>query len=313
MATRRWKWLRWIAVALAALVVVAGAGLYGFSLYSMNKAFSHRVVRLVATPATYGLAGESVSLTSADGVPLEAWWIPAAAGRPRGVVVVLHGMDGMDASSLLGHGKFLHDAGYAVVVLDMRAHGRSGGGRIGLSVEEPRDVAAALDWIGRQPPLRGVPVVLLGISMGGATALRTAAVRPDVAAVVSVSAFSSVNDAMREVFAASGMPRPVIAVLMPFMRLALATMYRVWPSRLATQDDIARVVPRPILLAHGTADDQISVENAYRLQRAAGGKVQLWIVKGAGHGIFDGDVNAPANAAYRERILSFLAGALPPG
>lgn len=301
-----------IAIALGLLVVAGAAGLYGFSFYSLRKAFSHRVVKLVATPATYGLAGESISLTSSDGIPLKAWWLPAG-DRPRGVVVVLHGMDGMDASSLLGHGKFLHDSGYAALVLDMRAHGRSGGARIGLSLEEPRDVAAALDWVKAQPGLSGVPVALLGISMGGATALRTAAVRPDVAAVVSVSAFSSVGDAMRDVLAASGLPKPAVTVLMPFMRLALVTLYGVSPGRLATPDDIARIPPRPVLLAHGTADDQIPVANAYRLQRAAGGKADLWIVDGAGHGIYDGDVNAPANAAYRGRILTFLARALPRG
>jgi len=281
-------------------------GLYGFCLYSMNRVFSHRVVKLVATPATYGLAGESVAFASRDGIPLRAWWVPAAAA-PRGVVVVLHGMDGMDASSLLGHAKFLHDAGYAALVLDMRAHGLSGGTRIGLSLQEPRDVGAALDWLRGRRELTGVPVELLGISMGGATALRTAAARPDVAAVVSISAFSSVDDALREVFAASGMSKPAVAVLMPFMRLALATMYGVWPWRLTSPDEIGRVPPRPILIGHGTADDQISVRNAYRLRAASGGKAQLWIVPGAGHGIWDGDVVAPANAAYRERILTFLA------
>ncbi len=310
MVPRR-KLLTWIAIACGALAALCIAGLYGFSLYGMNKAFSHRVVKLVATPATYGLTGESVSLTSSDGIPLKAWWLPAAVERPRGVVVVLHGMDGMDASSLLGHGKFLHDAGYAALVLDMRAHGRSGGTRIGLSLLEPRDVGAALDWLKGPHGAAGVPVALLGISMGGATALRTAAARPDVAAVVSVSGFSSVNDALNDVFAQSEMPKVAVALLAPFMHAALETLYGVWPGRLSTQDDIARIPPRPILIAHGTGDDQISVENAYRLQRAAGGKVQLWIVPGAGHGIWDGDVNGPANAAYRERILTFLDGALP--
>jgi dienelactone hydrolase len=310
VVTLRRKWLTRIALALGALVLVCMGGLYGFSLYRMNQIMSHRVVKLEATPATLGLAGESLALTSSDGIPLKAWWLPAEGARPRGVVVVLHGMDGMDASSLLGHRRFLHDAGYAALVLDMRAHGRSGGTRIGLSLLEPRDVGAALDWLKGPHGPAGVPVALLGISMGGATALRTAAARPDVAAVVSVSGFSSVNDALNDVLAQSGMPKVAVALLTPFMHAALETLYGVWPGRLSTPDDIALIPPRPILIAHGTGDDQISVENAYRLQRAAGGKAQLWIVPGAGHGIWDGDVNAPANAAYRERIVTFLDGAL---
>jgi alpha-beta hydrolase superfamily lysophospholipase len=291
---------------LVTIAVLIAGGLYGFSLYFLNHVLSFRVQKLVATPETYGLRGESVSLTSSDGIPLKAWWIPAEASKRRGVVILLHGMDGLDASTLLGHARFLHDAGYAAVALDMRAHGRSGGQRIGSSVEEPRDVMAALDWLRQQPQLGGVPVVLLGISMGGATALRTAAARADVAAVISVSSFCSVNQSLQEVFDHSDMPKTAVAIMMPFIRLALATLYRVWPGRLSTLDDIGRIPPRPILIMHGTGDDQISVDNAYRLSQAAGNRVQLWIVKGAGHGIYKGEVTSAENSAYRDRILTFL-------
>ena len=289
-----------------AIVMIAGAALYGLFVYFLNVGLSHRVEVLEATPATYGLPGETVSLAASDGIPLKAWWVAADASKPRGVVVLIHGMDGLDASALLGHAKFLHDAGYSAMALDMRAHGRSGGQRIGSSIEEPRDVMATLDWIKKQPQLAGAPVVLLGISMGGATALRTAALRQDVAAVISVSAFSSVNQSLREVLPLMGVPKAAVPIVMPFMSLAMATIYHVWPGRLSPLNDIERIPPRPILVAHGTADDQISVANAYRLAKAAGNRAQLWIVEGAGHDIYRGEVTGPENSAYREKILRFL-------
>ena len=217
----RWKrLLSRLAYVVGTMLVIAGAALYGLFVYFLNVGLSHRVEVLEATPATYGLPGETVSLAASDGIPLKAWWVAADASKPRGVVVLLHGMDGLDASALLGHAKFLHDAGYSAMALDMRAHGRSGGQRIGSSIEEPRDVMATLDWIKKQPQLAGAPVVLLGISMGGATALRTAAVRPDVAAVISVSAFCSVNQSLREVLPLMGVPKAVVPVVMPFISLA---------------------------------------------------------------------------------------------
>ena len=127
----------------------------GASVYFAQKAFSHRVEKLRAVPSDLGLTGESIALTSSDGIPLKAWWVPAEP--THGAVVVLHGMDGFDASCLLPQAKFLHDAGGSTLALDMRAHGRSGGKRMGLSLEEPRDVSAALDWLGTQASLKGKP------------------------------------------------------------------------------------------------------------------------------------------------------------
>ena len=308
--------MRWLSRLLAAVGVIAliiAGGLYGFSLYSANQALSHRVERFVATPASYALQADTISLISSDGIPLMAWWVPAETPNPRGVVILLHGMDGMDASAMLGHAKFLHESGYAAMALDMRAHGRSGGHRIGSSVEEVRDVTAALDWVRGEPRVAERPVALLGISMGGATALRTAALRRDVSAVISVSAFCSVNQATQEMFDRSDMPKQAVAILMPFVQLATATLYRVWPSRLSTLNDIERIPPRPVLIIHGTADDQIPVAHAYRLAKAAGNRAQLWIVEGAGHGVYKGEVAGPENRPYRERILSFLDSALAAG
>ena len=264
-----------------------------------------------ATPAIYNLPDETVALTSSDGIPLKAWWTAPAGSKPRAVVILLPGMDGLDASSLLGHAKFLHDAGYAALALDTRAHGRSGGSRMGSSIEEPRDVNAALDWLRHDPRVAGVPVVLLGVSMGGATALRTAAFRPDVAAVISVSAFCSVNQSIEEILEATKTPRVMAAILTPFMRLAMATLYRVGPSALSSMNYTERIPPRPILILHGTADDQIKARNAFWLASAAGGRAQLSVIEGAGHCVFKHDATGPESALYRAKILQFLDSAAP--
>jgi uncharacterized protein len=292
---RRGTWLRRALITVTWLAVVAFLGAYGVSVYFVQKSFSHRVEKLRAVPGDLGLAGESISLTSSDGIPLKAWWIPAEP--TRGVVVVLHGMDGLDASCLLPQAEFLHSAGWSALVLDMRAHGRSGGKRIGLALEEPRDVGAALDWLTTQPSLKGKPLVLLGLSMGGATAIRTAAARPDVDAVISVSSFASFDPLMGE------------GMQLFLGRLSILTLYGVWSPNASPVHDIARVRPRPVLLIHGTADKQIPVQNAYLLQKAAGSNAELWIVPGADHLVYteDGNGKGELDTAYREHILDFLS------
>ena len=292
--TRSRRMLRWVLRVLICLVVLALLGMYGSTVYFIHNSFTRRVECCKTVPEDLGLKSETIALTSSDGIPLKGWWVPAELSR--GSVIVLHGMDGLDAACLLPHAKFLHDAGWSAFLLDMRAHGRSGGQRIGLSIEEPRDVGAALDWLEAQPTLKGKPIVLLGLSMGGAVALRTAASRPDVDGVISVSAFASLDHMMGH------------GLQLWLGRMGVLTLYHAWTPRASAVHDIPRIGPRPILLMHGTADRQIPVEEAYLLRNAAGPNAELWIVPGADHLVFkeDGNGKGQADVDYRTHILEFL-------
>jgi alpha-beta hydrolase superfamily lysophospholipase len=100
-------------------------------------------------------------------------WLPA--GPPRGVVVIAHGLGEHS-------GRYVHVAdrltreGYAVYAVDHRGHGRSAGPR--AMVDRMDNAVADLDWVvlhasgehGAQAHL-GIPVFLLGHSMGGTVAL----------------------------------------------------------------------------------------------------------------------------------------------
>jgi len=287
--------VRWALITAVSLVILAGLGMYGSTVYFIHKAFTHRVQGCKTVPEDLGLIAETIALTSSDGIPLKAWWV--AAEQSRGTVVVLHGMDGLSASCLLPQAKFLHQAGWSALLLDMRAHGRSGGQRIGLSIEEPRDVSAALDWLDAQPSIRDKPIVLLGLSMGGGVALRTAAVRNDVDGVISVSGLASIDAMMGR------------GLQLWLGRLGILTLYRVWPPLVSAQHDIGRISPRPVLLMHGTADRQIPLEHVYLLKSAAGRNTELWIAPGADHLIFteDGNGSGPADIDYRKHVLDFLS------
>ena len=72
-----------------------------------------------------------------------------------------------------------------VVALDLRGHGRSAG-RSTFGVAEPADVAAAVAAGRALAP--GLPVVALGISLGGASALFAAGGGSPLAGVIAVSA-----------------------------------------------------------------------------------------------------------------------------
>lgn len=152
------------------------------------------------------------------------------------------------------------------------------------------------------------PVALLGVPMGGAVALRTAAMRPDVDAVISVSTFASVDRMIRDFMAMMGLPKPLVGLMAPFARLALLTVYGVWPATASPLHDIATIPSRPILLLHGTADDQVPAEHARLLARAGNGQAILQIIEGADHCIFETlELTTPLDRDYVRYIFEFLS------
>ena len=95
-------------------------------------------------------------------------WLPP--GPPTGVVLICHGLG--EHSGRYGHVvDALVPAGWAVYGLDLRGHGRSAGRRVHLA--RYGDWLADLDTFRRFVAARhdGLPVFLLGHSMGGQIAL----------------------------------------------------------------------------------------------------------------------------------------------
>lgn len=128
-----------------------------------------------AGPAVQAPAVEENALAMADGarLPLRSW-LPE--GAPRAVIVATHGMN--DYSNAFDQpGKALAAAGVAVYAYDQRGFGTGPHPGWWSSTEAMADDlrTAARLLAGRHP---GVPLYLLGESMGGAVAIEATAHRP---------------------------------------------------------------------------------------------------------------------------------------
>ena len=139
------------------------------------------------TTADAGLDYKEVTLRSSDGLSLSAWWV-GKSGSSRAAVLV-HGWGG-DRSDLyvVETALVYHQAGFNVLMVNLRGHGRSGGERVTVGYREVRDVHGALSWL-EERGFDPEEVVLHGWSMGGAAVVQ-AALGTDVAAVVEEAAYA---------------------------------------------------------------------------------------------------------------------------
>ena len=172
------------------------------------------------TPAKSGLHAEEISFRSGlDGPDIFGWLLPSTGRR---AVVLIHGLESYSWD--WEHPELAQayvDAGFHVLLFDLRGHGRSTGNRLGLGWHERGDVRAAVDLLlarGFRPGSIGVH----GGSYGAVVALLAASITPEIAAVVADSPFADVRDLMDEqIRDVTGIPAPVAKPKPPFIAMAI--------------------------------------------------------------------------------------------
>jgi alpha-beta hydrolase superfamily lysophospholipase len=216
------------------------------------------------------------SLRTEDGLDLPARWWHAA--EPRAVVVLVHGFTASKDDPAVGAvAERLQGAGYDVVSYDARGHGAATGLST-LGDLERHDVAAAVA-VARP---RGLPVVLVGASMGAVAVLRHAAEGAGLAGVVTVSSPArwQVPRTWRSVLAL-GLTQTHLGRALTARRLGA----RVAPRWTWAEPPVGLVghITAPIAVIHGARDRFILPSAAAELFEAAPEPRRLEIVPGMGH------------------------------
>ena len=256
------------------------------------------------TPASLQLASEDVEFRSSDGVALEGWWVGAPGAK--GTVVMVHGLN-RSRIEMVRRAPFVHRAGWNAFLFDLRHHGASGGQATTFGMKEKDDVRAAVRLARERSP---GPVVVWGVSLGGASVVFAAAEDADVAGVICDSSFRSVDDTVRHHLQLFRGFRWWLRIVpsWPVAELAVYWMGRRGgfdPAAADVHAAAARLKGRPALFVANSDDRRMPKEIAFDLQAAAGPGAELLIVPGKSHGGAWRD----GTAAYEAAAAAVLAAA----
>lgn len=253
--------------------------------------------------------GESAGdeLVTSDGLRIAGWYIPAGnnAGPSGPTVVLAHG-HGSNKSAMLGRAEVLH-ADYNLVLFDFRNHGQSQSAETTVGVFEQRDLKAMLDWLetSRAPDR----IAVLGVSMGGATAVNEAAADTRVDALVMDATHATLANALQARLERAGYPLGLPAAWSMLMGGLVRT-----GQDMSSVDPVQAVERygrggRSVLIVAGGQDDAVGRNDGTDLLAAAeegGAEAELRICPAAGHAGALG--RCPDE--YRDWVLGFLSRTL---
>ncbi len=286
-------------------ISVAAAGIVAALLFAIIEWGAWALVapgrrRDGSKPSGTAISITEVTARAFDEAPLWGRLFPPEQ-PPVGLAVLLHGF-AEDGTAMLDRALMLRNAGWAVLVADSRARGRSGGEFCTFGAYESRDVGVWIDAVHPAQAATG-PIVLWGRSMGAAIALRAAASDKRVSGLILEAPYSSLRASV-----AAGLRRRRLPAFLAGPLLARATRLADVSLEARTPLEEAANVQCPVLVLAGQTDPIAPIEVAKRLARAFSKPSEFLSVPGAGHQ----DVFEKCDAPLREAILRFLARLLAP-
>lgn len=266
----------WRGLLAAAVSMVAAYGfLVALVYFTQVIHVYHPVGHIAHTPADEALEYEDVTLHTADGLSLGAWFVPAEDAR--GAVLFLQGNAGNRSHRVADLAVF-NKLGYATLIVDYRSFGDSEGRPTEEGTYE--DARSAWRYLTEE---RGIPaerIVIFGRSLGASVGAWLAA-RERPGAVILAAPFTSAADVGAEAFP-----------WLPVRRL------------LKYDYDTLAAAPRiqaPTLILHGRSDREVPLAHGEAVFKALTAPREMVVLEGGHNESFD-----LRNTPYLDAVDGFL-------
>ena len=215
------------------------------------------------------------------------------------VAILFHGYRGTAYRDFCGGAKEAIELGYNVILIDHRAHGLSQGHSITFGVKEVQDL---LSWVkfAKERFGQNIELVLIGISMGGATVLMSADKVGENVKIIADCPYSSPKIMLKETLKSIHLP---VCIFYPLISLTARIFAHTNLNKLSAYDTIKNTNSK-VLIIHGDNDSVVNYKISQALYQRYPGKIQYELFPGAEHGVSylqDSD-------RYRKVISDFLKG-----
>lgn len=242
---------------------------------------------------------QAFELETFDQLKLSAAFRPSNESATKSVVIFVHGIGGKK-EHFMGMADWLATQGFASVVFDGRAHGQSGGRYCTFGYKEKQDIMVIVQWIQKRLP--DTEIGIWGNSLGGAIALQSLAIEPNLSFGIVQSTFADleqiVYDYQNRILQGFGSRSLSNRALRRAGKIAGFDPASVRPAKTAEQ------LEQPILLIHGEQDKNISVDYAQQIfQAIPTTKKQFIRIPGADHfNVFE-----KGGSRLHDQLMNFLA------
>lgn len=263
-----------VSVLTSACLVYLGLCAY-YYLFQTHIIY-YPVKTVGATPRDIGLDYRDLTLTTSDGVAINAWYVPAP--NARATILFSHGNAG-NIGNRLETVRILHSLGANVLIYDYRGFGKSEGspGEEGTY----RDAEAAWEYLVNKETVAPDRIILWGRSLGSAVAIELA-MRKKAGALVVESGFTSVATVAKKVI--------------PYLPLDLLVRHRY-----ASIEKVSSI-NAPALFIHSPDDEVIPFAQGRELfERSASVPKQFLAIKGSHNAGF-----LVSGRVYTDALDSFI-------
>ncbi len=221
-----------------------------------------------------GVQLEAHWLSTEDHIRIRVWYTPGENGA---AILALGGIGG-SLGTVLPPVEPLVDAGFGVLQIGTRACAIPPA-RVTLGADEIHDALAGLEFLQQRNDVDQQRIGVYGFSMGGVTAIRSAARHPYFRAILAEGGYANLGEHITQPGTRRSLPR----------RIFLNTVAGVYwlqsgvnPWAVSPRDDLPRIATAPVLLIYG--EHEIARGGGQAQFEAANPPKQLWIVPDGHHG-----------------------------